>query len=148
MADGQLKLSRRALLGVACAGSALSGAIPSVRFEPPDAFFGGAQDKLRREAMPSGAEALQAAWRRALDRLRRAEAAVAALERSPDEEAFGDAVVAFNRTLERLLLAPAPDLSALALKLRLARRHLAWELAKGEEAMAVVEADAFRLAGR
>jgi hypothetical protein len=56
-------------------------------------------------------------------------------------------VVAFNRTLERLLLAPASDLSAAALKLRLARWHLAWELAKGEEAMAVVEGDAFRLAG-
>jgi hypothetical protein len=85
-------------------------------------------------------------WTRALTRLRRAEAGVAALEHSPDDDAFGDAVVAFNRTLERLLVAPAPDFPALAHKLRLARRHLAWELPAGEDAMAAIERDAERLA--
>lgn len=87
MADAQLKLSRRALLGAPLLPLTLSGAARgavskdalSVRSEPG------------RGPPPSEAEALHPSWNRALSRLRRAEAAVLALEGGPDEDAFGRA---------------------------------------------------------
>jgi hypothetical protein len=138
MADAQLKLSRRALLGVACASPALCG----VAAPWPNLCFTFA---AAAPAAPPPLGAPAGAWTRALATLGRAEAVVAALEHTQDEDAFGDAVVAFNRALERLLLAPAPDAAALAAKLGLARRHLAWELPAGEAAMAALEQDALRL---
>lgn len=150
MDDAQLKLSRRTLLAAACA---LPAASPCVRSElrPSKATSKNreASPSVRSERSrgpsPSEAEALHTAWNRALSRFQNAEAAVAALERSPDEDAFGDAVVACNRALERLLTAPAPDLPALADKLRLAIARQAWELPAGDEAMAAIERDALRL---
>jgi hypothetical protein len=50
---------------------------------------------------------------------------------------------AHDRALERLLLAPAPSVAALATKLRLAQ---AWELPAGDALMAALEQNAFRLA--
>lgn len=147
-------IGRRALLGVACASpvlvggpvvSGLGGLFAGRGRDPWDNFritFGPADPS----APPPRPEALQAVWQQALADYRRAEAAVAALERSPDEDAFGDAIVAMNRALERLLTAPAPDPTALATKLALARRHLAWELPAGDAAMAAIEQDALRMA--
>jgi hypothetical protein len=114
-----------------------SGLDPESTFFSAEAEGRWAPDQVRGDA----------GWTRALACYRRAEFAVTALEGSPDEEAFGDAVVALNRALERLLLAPAPDAASLAAKLALARRHLAWELPAGEEAMAAIERDARTLAG-
>jgi hypothetical protein len=88
-----------------------------------------------------------AAWTRALASFRRAETRLAALEGTADEDAFDTAALAFYRSLERLLAAPAPDLAALAAKLSLTRRHLAWELPAGDSSMAALEQDARRLAG-
>ena len=99
-------LSRRALLAAACAAPVLSAASPSVRSE------------RSRGPLPSEDEALHSAWNRALTRFRHAEAAVAALEGTPDDDAFNRAADAQDRALERLLAAPAPDLPALAAKLR------------------------------
>jgi hypothetical protein len=142
MADAQLKLSRRSLLAAACASPVLSkvqrpalpvSAAPAVRFE------------RSREAPTSADEALLPDWTHALSRFRSAEAAVAALEGTRDDDAFNAAAEAQDRALERLLLAPAPDLASLAAKLALARRHQAWELAQGDALMAAIEQDASRL---
>ena len=61
------------------------------------------------------------------------------------DEAFSDAVVAFNTALQRLLLAPAPDLAALAVKITRAIDEQAWELPRGEACMAAVKRDLSRL---
>jgi len=143
MADAQLKLSRRALLGAACALPAASS--PSVRFEPFDAACGVAQDKLRREAAPSAAEALQPAWQRALASLRQAEATVLALEGGPDEDAFGRAHDRFNTLFRRLLALPAPDIAALATKLEIAVAAELADLTYAPPALAALAADARRL---
>jgi len=140
MADAHPKLSRRALLGAVCAAPVLSR---HSGLDPEPTLFAGEE---KRRWTPDRARG-DGAWHRALACFRRAEAALAALEGTPDEEAFGDAAVALNRALERLLLAPAPDAASLAAKLGLARRHLAWELSAGEAAMAALERDARSLAG-
>jgi hypothetical protein len=84
-------------------------------------------------------------WQNAFTHYRRAEAAVAALEGTPDDDAFNHAADALDRALERLLLAPAPDLPALAAKLDLAIAHEAWALRAGPACMAALAADARRL---
>lgn len=165
MAEAQLKLSRRFVLAAACAapvvGAAVRGPAAPVRHSGP---FDTAQDRLDPEShflLPhppppqqgketpdgvrgdeGGACRAAARWSRALTQLRKAVAAVAALEGGADEAAYGDALERFNRALERLLIARAPDLAALAEKLSLACVHLAWELPAGEPAMAALERDA------
>jgi hypothetical protein len=62
------------------------------------------------------------------------------------DEVFSDLVVGLNRAVERVLLAPAPDLPALAAKVALAVDEQAWELPEGEAAMARLKADSARLA--
>ena len=99
-------------------------------------------------------------WDRALARLSAAEAAMRAAEAAGAavpggarsfaaqwalDEAFSDAVVAFNGALQRMLLAPAPDLAALAFKLGRAVDEQAWELPRGEASMAALARDARRL---
>jgi hypothetical protein len=84
-------------------------------------------------------------WQRALAVFNRADAAVTALEGTSDDDAFNAAADAHDRALERLLLAPAPSVAALAAKLRLARRDQAWELPAGDDLMHALEQDAFRL---
>ena len=137
MAAAQLKLSRRTLLAAACAAPAfpLAGT-PAVRSE------------RSRGPLPSEAEALHRRWNRALAAFTRADARIQALEGTADDDAFNRAADRHDRALERLLLAPAPHLAALAEKLALARRHQAWELRSGDAAMAALEQDAVRLARR
>jgi len=73
---------------------------------------------------------------------------VTALEGTSDDDAFNAAADAHDRALERLLLAPAPSVAALAAKLRLARRDQAWELPAGDALMEALERDALALEGR
>jgi hypothetical protein len=63
------------------------------------------------------------------------------------DEAFSDRVVEFNEAVQALLIVPAPDLPALAVKLAIAVEQQAWELPEGEECMAALNADAARLCG-
>lgn len=166
------ELSRRALLGAACAGPFLglfegdflgleraahcrdlsvtlgAAATPTVRFEPFDGACGVAQDKLRREAAPSAAEALQRQWRNALALFRRAEATLAALEGHPDEDAFGRAHDRFNLALRRLIATPAPDLPALATKLEIADQAELADLTFAPPSLSALALDARRLALR
>ncbi|HEX2762215.1 MAG TPA: hypothetical protein VHM92_00015 [Allosphingosinicella sp.] len=53
----------------------------------------------------------------------------------------------FNRAVQRMLLAPAPDVAALAAKIAVAVDEQAWELPRGEAGMARIRADAALLAG-
>ena len=145
MADGQLKLSRRALLGVACASAPMlsrvqgrhSGLDPESTFLPAPEEGRWTPDQVRGDEL----------WKEALAVFNRADAAVTALEGTSDDDAFNAAADAHDRALERLLLAPAPSIAALATKLRLTRRDQAWELPSGNALMGALEQDALRLAG-
>ena len=100
-------------------------------------------------------------WTRALAAYRRAEARLAAFRAeeallpaaaraypacAPLEERFGDLECARLAALRRLLRAPALDLPALALKIELTIDDQAWELTGAESSLAVLKADARRLA--
>jgi hypothetical protein len=84
-------------------------------------------------------------WDRALARFRRAEAALAALEGDPDEDAYGAAHDRFNLALRRLLAAPAPDIAALAIKLETAVAAELADLVYAPPALAALARDARRL---
>jgi hypothetical protein len=101
----------------------------------------------------------QSNWAAALAALGRAEAEIAAFKRAEPrgagfdaqwalDEAFSDLVCLQNRAPERLLLVPAPDGAALAVKLALAVAEQAWELGEGEATMALLADDAERLSHR
>ncbi|MEO7178687.1 MAG: hypothetical protein ABIW83_07575 [Allosphingosinicella sp.] len=64
----------------------------------------------------------------------------------PLEARFGDLDDRRFAALRRLLRLPAPDLATLSLKLDLAVADRAWELAGAGDCLAVVAADARRLA--
>jgi hypothetical protein len=166
MADAQLKLSRRALLGAACAApvlSALEGPVLGLSegdflgleraapWRDLRVTFGAAaspsvRSERSRVLVPSGAEALHHQWTRALARFRRAEATLAALEGHPDENAFGRAHDRFNAALRRLLAHPAPDLAALATKLEIADAAELADLTYAPPSLAALAGDARRLA--
>ncbi|HEX6374948.1 MAG TPA: hypothetical protein VFZ91_04430 [Allosphingosinicella sp.] len=155
MAAARHNLSRRALLGAgvgACASIASDGRLPAGRSAAPSASSGAE----RHEAVP----ALRARWDRALAACRRAEARVAAFKAAEallpaERRAYPceDLEARFERldglrlaALRRLLRFPAPDLSALALKLDLAVADQAWELGGCESCLSAAAADARRLA--
>lgn len=71
-------------------------------------------------------------------------AALAAHE--PYEERLGDLVYAHSAAIKRLLLTPAPDWKALAIKIALAVDHEVVELEGGDRCMAALKADALRIA--
>jgi hypothetical protein len=133
MADAQLKLSRRALLGAVCSAPLAATPAP-VRSE------------RSRGPLPSAAKARQSAWTHALARFRSAEATLAALEGHPDEAAFGSAHDRFNHALRCLLAQPAPDLPALATKLEIADQAELADLTFAPPALAALATDARRLA--
>jgi DNA-binding FrmR family transcriptional regulator len=85
------------------------------------------------------------AWGRAVERMARAEAQIAALAHSEDEDAYDRAVDRQIAALGRVLEAAAPDLLAVGAKIGLIARHQAWELGFGEAAFGVLEADVRRL---
>jgi len=142
MAVAEHNVSRREVLAAACAAPVLSA------IEGPDALAaplphgGWIPDQVRNDEL----NFVVTNWDRTLAQLRRAEAALAAAAHEPDEEVYGDILVAFNRALKRLLRAPAPDLPALALKLELAARESAWELTGAETCIAAFAREARRFA--
>lgn len=139
MAFGEHSSTRRALLGAAVA-------VPLVG--------------LSVHASPSPPAPLprrgEGRWRHAVAAVADTEAAMRAAgelkgrsfeEQEGLDEAFSDRVVAFNRAVEHMLLVPAPDLRALAAKIACAVDEQAWELPRGEAAMARLKRDAARLCG-
>ena len=139
MADAQLKLSRRALLGAACAchpgldPGPMNTGVRGLR--SPSSWIA---DQVRNDGD----------WQEALAAFRSAEAAVAALEGGPDEDAFGRAHDRFNAALRRLLSTPSPDLPALAAKLEIAAASEAAEATYAPPDLARLAADARELAVR
>ncbi len=108
-----------------------------------------------------GKAILRTRWVRTLAAYRRSEARFAAFQAQvallpearrafpacrPLETRFGDLDDRRFATLRRPLRIPAPDLAALSLKLDLAVADQAWELTGAEHCLAVIAADARRLA--
>ncbi len=141
MADGQHKLSRRALLGAVCAAPVLSrhsGLDPesmnTARVEPDSAVF-----------MDSGVRRNDG-WGRALARFQEAQAVLDAARSEPDEDAFNALLDSHSEALCALLVLPAPDLAGLAAKLDVIVAHLAWEQTGAEDCLERVRRDVHRLA--
>lgn len=104
-------------------------------------------DRVRHDEGGGGAGSFAVtSWDRALARFRRAEAALAALEGGPDEEAYGEAHDRFNASLRRLLAVPAPDIAARAAKLEIAVAAELADLTYAPPALAALADDARRLA--
>ena len=168
MAVADLNVSRRALLGAAFVLPAAAG--PVLHRHPGP--FGFAQDRLdpgsifsvspakaegrwmpdqvRHDEGGDGGSAQArrlARWEQALPRFGEAEAALAAVAHTEDDAVYDRVLGRFNAALKGLLRAPAADAGAVAVKLDLAVRHLAWELTGGEACMAALLRDARRLAG-
>lgn len=147
MAAGRHNLTRRALLGAVVGASALPGAAAAA---PVLLGVGGAR-----------AADLRRSWERALAGFRRAEARLAArrayeaglpasLRAFPFseqlDEVFNDLECARLEALRRLLLVPAPDLPTLPMKVDLIVDEDVASLDDGERCLAVLKADARRLA--
>jgi hypothetical protein len=145
MAAGRHNLSRRAVLGVvagACASHPLAagdGCSQLSPFPPPPPGAG-----ARALATYRRAEARLAAFRRAESLLPSAARAYPACE--PLEERFNDLECARLAALKRLLRAPATDLAALSRKIYLTIEEQDWELTDAEPCLALLKADARRLA--
>ena len=88
----------------------------------------------------------QRRWQGALARFRRAEAALAAVAHTEDDDLYDRVLGRFNRALRALVRAPAPDLRAFSAKLDLAVDHELASLTGGEACMAALKRDARRLA--
>ena len=98
-------------------------------------------------ALPAPVPAESAArWTNALARFRQAEAAMRAAEGLPDEDRFDRCLDRCYAALRRLLRIPAPDVFALAAKIELVVDHEVGTLTGGERCLAVLKADARRLA--
>ncbi|HEY0150341.1 MAG TPA: hypothetical protein VGB70_15235 [Allosphingosinicella sp.] len=160
MAVVQLNLSRRALLGAAFAAPVLSvveGPVLSLSRAASRGVVEGsvlaafpaasASGKGQGTALPapqsSNAVTL---WDRALSRFQVADAQLAALAGTQDEDRYDRAGTRHVSALVRLLRTPAPHAAALADKLDLLIAHQAWEYRAGDACLAALSADARRLA--
>jgi hypothetical protein len=88
---------------------------------------------------------LAQAWRRALVRFRRAEAALAAVAHTEDDDLYDRLLGRFSRALRHLVRTPAPDLPAFAAKLDLAIDQEVASLTGGAACMTALKRDAGRL---
>jgi hypothetical protein len=138
MADGQHKLSRRALLGAVCAA-------PSLSVIPAEAGTSGRPAPSPARRGP-GFRRDDEKWDRALARFRAAQAAVDAAGGEPDQDRYDALVDSATDALSALLALPAPDLPAVAAKLDHIVAHLAWELTGSEDCLENLRLDAHRLA--
>lgn len=151
MAAREHKVSRRVLLGAACALPVLSVVEGPVLSAVEGPVLGAAEGRI--PLILSGAEPGRSAvskdvvtkWDRALTRYRQAEAALAAVD-GADEALFDRLLGRLNRTLARLFRTPAPNLPALATKLDLLVAHEVWELRYAETSLTALKRDAHRLA--
>ena len=147
MAAREHRVSRRALLGAAVATTLLARH-PALACPQETQGRRAGPDQAGRAARWTLKQAQgRERWNDAVARFRRAEAVLKAAAHEPDEDRYGDLVVAFYRALRKLLRIPAPDLPALALKIDLTIDHEVGELTGGERCMAALKPDARRLAG-
>lgn len=142
------RVSRRALLGAACALPI--GCLPGPDPGPPflsqhpqgKGIPGRARNDEYREEQPNSPVTN---WDRNLALLRHAEARLKALAHEPDEDLYDNANAVFFHALKKLVRTPAPDLPALVLKFELAVDHEVAELTGGAACLASLKRDARRL---
>ncbi|MEA3052337.1 MAG: hypothetical protein QOG72_1240 [Sphingomonadales bacterium] len=154
MADGQHKLSRRALLGAVCAMPVLSEVEgPLVRhatprhsgLDPESTFSSPAPEGRRWIPDQVRDDDPTTIWDRALARLQSAQTVLDAAKSEPDQDAYDALLDSHSDALSALLALPAPDLAAVAAKLDLIVAQQAWELTGGEAYLAGLQEDARRL---
>jgi hypothetical protein len=148
MAAREHKVSRRVLLGAACAIPLARhpGRDPGSTFSSQPPQGRGIPDQVRNDDRREAASPSVTKYDRALAAFRLAEAAVNAAAGEPDEDRYDALLGRLNNLLRRLLRGPTPHLPALAAKLAAANRHLAWELTGAETCIAALARDAARLA--
>jgi hypothetical protein len=151
MAAREHKVSRRVLLGAACAlpFARHPGLDPGPTFLSPQAQGRGIPDQVRNDGSEGSGNIQSLAvtkYDRAFAAFLIAEAAVNAAAGEPDEDRYDRLLGRLNNTLRRLLRVPTPHLPALAAKLAAANRHVAWELTGAETCVAALARDAARLA--
>jgi hypothetical protein len=144
MADGQHKLSRRALLGAVCVA-------PLVRHPglDPGSMNTGSNQADTAAFMDSGFrrnDGMAAIWDRAFAALQKAQAALDAAAHTADEDLYDRLGARHDRALGRLLRTPSPDLPALTAKLELALDERTVEFFGDSAAMKAIKRDARRLA--
>ena len=144
MAVAQLNLSRRALLGAVFAAPVLSTVGGPVLSTLPLAPAG--HEGEGATPPPAGPSRTVTLWDRALTHFQKADAALAALAHTADEDRYDRAGARHDRALDRLLRTPAPHAAALADKIDLLIAHQAWEFRAGEACLAALQWDAKRLA--
>ena len=147
MADGQHKLSRRALLGAVCAAPLIPrhpgldpGSMNTVGGEPDAAAF--MDSGLRRNDGVGRTDE----WHQALARFHQAQTILDSARSEPDEDAYDALLDSHSDALTALLALPAPDLPALAAKLDVIVPQQAWELTGSEDCLEILRRDANRLA--
>ena len=138
MADGQHKLSRRALLGAVCASTVIpakagTSGRPAPSLSPWDPGFRRNDDRVTP-------------WDRALATFEKAQAALDAAAHTPDEDLYDRLGIRHDRAMRRLIRTPAPDLPALAAKLDLALDERSGEFFGDSADMKAIKSDARRLA--
>jgi hypothetical protein len=159
MADGQHKLSRRALLGAVCAAPLLRHpgldshqSTTLMGFLDPGSTFSSQAPEGRRwipDQVRDDGKAESSAitlWGRALARFEKAQAELDATAHTPDEDLYDRLGTRHTRALRRLIRTPAPDLPALAAKLDLALDERSGEFFGDEDDMKAIKSDARRLA--
>ena len=164
MAAGQLSLTRRALLAGACAAPVAAGAAlfrghpelddrdapsPGRCIRGPDHGSSSPpalphQDWTLKRVQGDGKGEKQ--WLRAFNRLREVEALLAEAAQTEDDEYYDRLGGRRDAAVQRLLLTPAPDTAALALKLDLLVAEQAWEMPDGESCLAALQRDAHQFA--
>jgi hypothetical protein len=134
MAAREHRVSRRALLGAALLPLISNGVARSAGAKPNGHYPVSQECSLAWEE-----------WIGALRRFHQAEAVLKFAAHEPDEDRYGDLVVAFNSALRKVLRTPAPDLPGLALKIELTIDHEVAELTGGGACLAALRRDARRL---
>jgi hypothetical protein len=143
MADGQHKLSRRALLGAVCASPALSVIPAEAGISGRPAPSPSPWDPGFRRDDENCAVTI---WDRALARFHEAQVVLDAARHEEDEDTYDALLDSHSEALITLLALPAPDLPALAAKLDVIVPQLAWELTGCEDCLDRLRHDAHRLA--
>jgi hypothetical protein len=146
MADGQHKLSRRALLGAVCASPLVRHAPPRHSGLDPESTFPSPAPDGRRWIPDQVRDDGLAEWNQALARSHEAQTILDAAKSEPDQDRYDALLDTHSEALAALLALPAPDLPALAAKLDAIVPHQAWESTGSEDCLEILRRDAHRLA--
>ena len=147
MADGQHKLSRRALLGAVCASSVLSRHPELVSGSSPPPPGQSTSWTLKQvQGDEAGESCAVTNWDRPLARFHSAQATLDAAVHEPDQDAYDALLDTLCAALRALVALPAPDLTALSAKLDVIVPQQAWELTGSEDCLEILRHDAHRLA--